>query len=96
MKKEFTFKQDIENNCCSNCGKKLNPEKTIWLEYSITDGCVYDPNEFPQDHDSQGCFLYKNTTKAQLFEIAYQYAMLMKDEDEQKAFEFLKEEKNRI
>jgi hypothetical protein len=124
MKKPFTFKEDIDNNCCSNCGKKLNPEKTIWLEYSITDGCVYDPNEFPQDHDSQGWFefgsdcakkvvtrneaeqevieeedqwskLYKNTTKAQLFEIAYQYAMLMKDEDEQKALEFLKEEKKR-
>lgn len=125
MKKEFTFKEDIENNCCSNCGKKLNPEKTIWLEYSITDGCVYNLNEFPEGHISQGWFafgsdcakkvvtrnevkkeeiqkedqwskLYKNTTKAQLFEIAYQYAMLMKDEDEQKAFEFLKEEKNRI
>ena len=125
MKKEFTFKQDIENNCCSNCGKKLNPEKTTWLEYSITDGCVYHLNEFPEGHISQGWFafgpdcakkvvtrnevkkeeiqkedqwskLYKNTTKAQLFEIACQYAMLMKDEDEQKAFEFLKEEKNRI
>ena len=122
MKKPFTFKQDIDNNCCSNCGKKLNPEKTIWLEYSITDGCVYDPNEFPEGHDSQGWFefgsdcakkvitrnevekeeiqkedqwskLYKNTTKAQLFEIAYQYAMLMKDENEAEALEFLKQEK---
>ncbi len=125
MKKPFTFKEDIDNNCCSKCGKKLNPEKTIWLEYSITDGCVYDPNEFPKNHDSQGCFefgsdcakkvvtrniveqeeiqkedqwskLYKNTTKAQLFEIAYQYAMLMKDENEAEALEFLKEEKKRV
>lgn len=125
MKKEFTFKEDIDNNCCSNCGRKLNPEKTTWLEYSITDGCVYDPDEFPEGHDSQGCFefgsdcaekvitrneveqeeiqkedqwskLYKNTTKAQLFEIAYQYAMLMKDENEAEALEFLKEEKKRV
>lgn len=120
MKKPFTFKEDIDNNCCSNCGRKLNPEKTIWLEYSITDGCVYDPNEFPEGHDSQGCFefgsdcaekvitrneaekedqwskLYKNTTKAQLFQIAYQYAMLMKDEDEAAALEFLKEEKKLV
>jgi len=56
MKKPFQFKEDIGDNCCSNCGKKLNPEKTIFLELSITDGCVYDPDEFPQDHESQGWF----------------------------------------
>ena len=38
---------------------------------------------------------YKSTTKEQMFNMAYQYAMLMNDEDELKAFEFLKEEKNR-
>ena len=123
MKKPFTFKQDIDENCCSNCGKKLNPKKTIWLEYSITDGCVYHSEEFPQGHDSQGCFefgtdcakkvvtrneqqanetpsidwakFYKSTTKEQMFNMVYQYAMLMTDEDESKAFEFLKEEKKR-
>jgi hypothetical protein len=123
MKKPFTFKQDIDDNCCSNCGKKLNPKKTIWLEYSITDGCVYHSEEFPQGHDSQGCFefgtdcakkvvtrneqqanetpsidwakFYKSTTKEQMFNMVYQYAMLMTDEDELKAFEFLKEEKKR-
>ena len=123
MKKPFTFKEDIDNNCCSKCGKKLNPKKTVWLEYSITDGCVYEPNEFPEGHESQGCFefgqdcakkvvtrneqqenettsidwtkFYKSTTKEQMFNIAFQYAMLMTDENEVKAFEFLKEEKKR-
>lgn len=56
MKKTFTFKKDIANNCCSKCGKELNSEKKIWLEYSITDSCVYYPEEFPEDHDSQGWF----------------------------------------
>lgn len=121
MKKPFTFKQDINNNCCSKCGKKLNAEKTIWLEYSITDNCVYLPEEFPQGHDSQGWFefgadcakkvvtrneqlaeetpsvdwakFYKSTTKEQMFNMVYQYAMLMTEEDEAKAFEFLIQEK---
>ena len=123
MKKPFTFKEDIDNNCCSNCGKKLNPNKTVWLEYSITDDCVYYSNEFPQGHESQGCFefgadcakkvvtrneqpanettsidwakFYKSTTKEQMFNIAYQYAMLMTDEDEVKAFKFIQEEKKK-
>lgn len=37
--------------------------------------------------------LYKTTTKEELFNIAYQYAMLMADENEANAFEFLKNEK---
>ena len=37
--------------------------------------------------------LYKSTTKEELFNIAYQYAMLMADENEAGAFEFLKKEK---
>tara|TARA_B110000908_G_C10268383_1_gene467242 strand:+ start:6803 stop:7015 length:213 start_codon:yes stop_codon:yes gene_type:complete len=56
MRKPFTFKEDIDYNCCNKCGKKLNTEKTIWLEYSITDDCVYYPNEFPEGHESQGMF----------------------------------------
>jgi len=56
MKKPITFKQDIDNDCCSKCGKKLNAEKKVWLELSIDDGCVYYPDEFPQDHESQGWF----------------------------------------
>ena len=123
MKKPFTFKQDIDDNCCSNCGKKLNAEKTIWLEYSITDGCVYLPEEFPQGHDSQGWFefgqdcakkvvtrneqavnettsvdwskLYKSTTKEQMFQMVYNYAMLMTDENEEEAFKFIQEEKRK-
>jgi len=122
MKKPFTFKDDVENNCCSNCGKKLNPNKTIWLELSITDDCVYYPEEFPQGHDSQGCFefgadcakkvvtrneqqeektsvdwakFYKSTTKEQMFEMVYNYAMLMTDENEEEAFKFIQEEKKK-
>lgn len=56
MKKPFTFKRAIGINCCSNCGKKLKSNQTIWLELSTTDGCVYDPEEFPQDQQSQGLF----------------------------------------
>lgn len=37
---------------------------------------------------------YKTTTKEQLFKIAYNYGMLMADEQEAAAFEFLKKEKN--
>lgn len=121
MKKQFTFKENVGDNCCNNCGKKLNPEKTIWLEYSITDGCVYHTDEFPQGHESQGCFefgtdcakkvvtrneqstketpaidwakLYKSTTKEQMFNMVYNYAMLMTDENEEQAFKFIQEEK---
>jgi len=121
MKKQFTFKENSGDNCCSNCGKKLNPEKTVWLEYSITDGCVYHTKEFPNGHDSQGYFefgsdcakkvvtrneqstdetpsidwakLYKSTTKEQMFNMVYNYAMLMTDENEEEAFKFIQEEK---
>lgn len=120
MKKEFTFKENIGDNCCNKCGKALNPKKTIWLEYSITDGCFYHSDEFPSGHESQGCFefgtdcakkvvtrneketapidwakFYKTTTKEQMFNMVYQYAMLMSDENEQQAFEFVKEERKR-
>ena len=37
---------------------------------------------------------FKTTTKEQLFKIAYNYGMLMTDEQEAAALEFLKEEKN--
>ena len=56
MKKPFTFSSEKKDNCCSKCNKELNPAKTIWLELSITDDCLYYEEEFPINHDSQGCF----------------------------------------
>ena len=117
MKKPFDFNtEETQIGHCHKCSKKLNEKKTIWLEYSITDDCMYYPKEFPHGHDSQGCFefgpdcakkvvtrnekknidwdgLYKSTTKEQMFNMVWNYAMLMTDEQEEKAFEFIKEEK---
>lgn len=56
MGKPFKFKTDLGDNCCSSCGKALNPKRTIWLELSIDDGCLYYPDQFPKNHASQGCF----------------------------------------
>jgi len=54
------------NNTCSNCGKKLKSNQTIWLELSTTDGLVYDPSEFPKDHQSQGMFEFGSDCATQV------------------------------
>lgn len=123
MKKPFTFKEEVGDNCCNKCGKKLNEKKTVWLELSINDGCLYHPEEFPKDHESQGWFefgqdcakkvvtrneqpvnettsvdwskLYESITKEQMFQMVYNYAMLMTDENEEEAFKFIQEEKRK-
>lgn len=43
---------------CERCNEKLNPDKAVWLELSITDGKYYPTNCFPKDHDSQGEFSF--------------------------------------
>ncbi len=39
---------------CECCGKALNPDRTVWLELSNTDGKYY--NIIPVGHVSQGGF----------------------------------------
>lgn len=43
---------------CERCGEKLNPNRAVWLELSITDGRYYEENEFPKGHESQGFFSF--------------------------------------
>jgi|LakMenEpi03Aug12_release.lakeMendotaPanAssembly.Ray.scaffolds.fasta_scaffold1801392_2 hypothetical protein len=43
---------------CERCGEKLNPNKAVWLELSITDGRYYEENKFPKGHESQGAFSF--------------------------------------
>ena len=65
MKQTITF-INKGNNTCSNCGKKLKSNQTIWLELSTTDGLVYDPEQFPQDHQSQGLFEFGSDCATQV------------------------------
>lgn len=46
----------MEDLRCTNCDKKLDEKKTKWLELSTTDGYYYLPEEFPENHLSQGGF----------------------------------------
>ena len=43
---------------CERCGKELNPNKIVWLELSVVDGCYYNPDEFPENHETQGLFKF--------------------------------------
>lgn len=54
---------------CERCNEKLNPNKVVWLELSITDGNYYTPEKFPSEHESQGGFPFgKSCSISQLKE----------------------------
>lgn len=44
---------------CERCNEKLNPDKAVWLELSMSTGLYTDPKniEIPQE-DSQGGFAF--------------------------------------
>jgi len=41
---------------CEVCGRKLNPQHTVWLELGVFSGYYWEPKDFPKDDESQGCF----------------------------------------
>ena len=43
---------------CERCGEKLNPNRAVWLELSVTDGRYYEEGKFPKGHESQGAFSF--------------------------------------
>jgi hypothetical protein len=51
MKKEIII--------CERCGEVLVPERTKWLELSITDGNYYE--KIPEGHESQGGYAFGST-----------------------------------
>jgi len=58
-----------DNVRCERCNEKLNPNKVVWLEFSMTDGNYYKPENFPTNHESQGGFTFGlSCSKTQLKE----------------------------
>jgi hypothetical protein len=42
---------------CHMCDRLIKDEaKAVWLEFSDTDGELYEPDKFPDGHRSLGCF----------------------------------------